>query len=242
MGGIGAFALIGSLHAQTQFPINFASTIGNTSTQTADYQITPSAGTVQYLATTINPVASVPPNLGATAADTNVARVNDYFGLPNGTLAGLGAQDGSGFLSQQVTLTIGTVVSFDYIFLTDEDNTTTFNNDLAFFTVNGALNRTIYRASMFTDVSNSPNFDLQSVGALTSGYAQMTYTVPSTGDYTFGFGVADVATNTVYSGLLIDNFYSSIPAPEPGTSALLVGAAAALGLMLLRRRAAGSAR
>ena len=235
-------ASAGSLRAQV--PISLASSNGNASTQTSAYGITPSAGTQQFLATTINPAASLPGDgsLGTTAANTNVTSLNTYFGLAAGTLAGRGIQDGSGYLTQQVTLTIGTTVRFDYIFLTDEDNTVAYNNDQAFFTVNGTINSTLRTAASLTTAelntgSPSPNFDFQSRGTLTSGYTRFTYTVPTTGNYTFGFGVGDVTTNTVYSGLLIDNINYTL-VPEPGTTLWLLAGSAMVAVVAARRRSA----
>ena len=247
--GMAALALsVSAAHAQ--IAISFASSNGNSSTQTAAYGITPSAGLQQFLLTTINPAASLPADgsLGTTSANTNVTSLNTYFGLPAGTLAGIGAQDGSGYLSQTVTLTMGSVVHFDYIFLTDEDNTlpttpapSQFHNDVAFFTVNGVFNSAIYKANQLSVAqlnagSASPNFDFQSAGTAGNGYTGFNYTVPATGTYTFGFGVSDVDTNTVYSGLLIDNFTFSV-VPEPHTDAFLaLGLSVGL-LVVLRRRA-----
>ena len=226
-------AAVSATHAQ--IPISLASSNGNASTQTAAYGITPSGGqTNQFLLTTINPASALPANgsLGTTPANTNVTTLNTYFGLASGTLAGLNAQDGSGYLSQQVTLLAGAVVRFDYVFLTNEDDTlpttpapSQFHNDRAFFTVNGTLNATIFQANQLSVAqlnagSASPNFNYQSSGAAGNGYTSFTYTVPATGNYTFGFGVVDVATNTIYSGLLIDNFNYSV-VPEPGTWAWL---------------------
>ena len=247
--GVGGLALTSaSVHAQIL--ISLASSNGNASTQTAAYGITPSGGqTNQFLLTTINPASALPANgsLGTTPANTNITTLNTYFGLPTGTLAGFNAQDGSGYLSQQVTLLAGAVVRFDYIFLTSEDNTlpttpapSQFHNDRAFFTVNGVLNSTIYQAASLSVAqlnagSASPNFNYQSTGAAGNGYTTATYTVPTTGNYTFGFGVIDVDTNTVYSGLLIDNLNFTI-VPEPGTNALLGLGAASGALALWRKR------
>ena len=242
---LGAATLLlaaGAVHAQV--PISLASSNGNASTQTAAYGITPSAGTTQFLLTTINPAASLPGDgsLGTTPANTNVTALNTYFGLATGTLAGQGVQDGSGYLTQQVTLPAGYVVRFDYVFLTDEDNTLSttssppqFHNDIAFFTVNGTSTQ-LYAASQLSAAqlnagSNSPNFSFQSNGGATGGYTHASYTGPTTGNYTFGFGVSDVGTNTVYSGLLIDNITYGPGAivPEPGTH-LLLALSAGLGV------------
>ena len=239
-----AVALSSARTVQAQIPISLASSVGNASTQTAAYGITPSAGTQQFLLTTINPAASLPGDgsLGTTPATTNVTTFNTYFGLAAGTLAGRGIQDGSGYLTQQVTLTVGTVVRFDYVFLTDEDNTVAYNNDQAFFTVNGIVNSTLFTASQLSNSdlnagSNSPNFDFQSQGPLTSGYTRFSYTVSATGNYTFGFGVSDVTTNTVYSGLLIDNInYGVAVVPEPGTAALLAFGIGGAFLVAFRHR------
>lgn len=235
---------------RAQTAISFASTNGNASTQTAAYGITPSAGILQFLLTTINPAASLPGDgsLGTTSANTDVTALNAYFGLAAGTLAGLNAQDGSGYLSQAVTLTMGSVVHFDYVFLTNEDNTlpttpapSQFHNDLAFFTVNGAYNALAsaggLSAAQLNNGSASPNFDFQSAGAAGNGYTQVSYTVPATGNYTFGFGVIDVDTNTIASGLLVDNFNSVVP--EPGTWAMIfLGAASLVTVRRVRRRRA----
>lgn len=241
---LGALGLVLALAgpARAQIPINLASSNGNASTQTASYGITPSAGTQEFLLTTINPAASLPTYLGTTPSNTNVTSLNTYFGLAAGTLGAFNAQDGSGYLSQQVTLTVGSVVSFDYIFLTAEDNSVAYNNDRAFFTVNGAINTTLRTAGQLTAAeqaqgTGSPNFDFQSQGSLTSGYTRFSYTVPTTGNYTFGFGVIDVATTTVQSGLLIDNLNYSV-VPEPGTLSLLTLGAGGVTLAALRRRRA----
>ena len=241
-------AAVPALHAQ--IPISLASSNGNASTQTAAYGITPSGGQQnQFLSTTINPAGSLPADgsLGTTPANTNVTTLNTYFGLAAGTLAGFNAQDGSGYLSQQVTLIAGAVVRFDYVFLTNEDNTlpttpapSQFHNDRAFFTVNGVINATIYQANQLSDSqlnagSASPNFNYQSSGVAGNGYTTFTFTVPTTGNYTFGFGVVDVDTNTVSSGLLIDNLQYNI-VPEPGTWAWLLVGVGALVVWHARRR------
>ena len=233
--------------AAAQVPISLASSNGNASTQTAAYGITPSGGqTQQFLLTTANPASTLPSDgsLGTTPANTNVTTLNTYFGLAAGTLAGVGAQDGSGYLTQQVTLTAGVVVHFDYIFLTNEDNTSTlpapnqFHNDLAFFTVNGTYTSLYAAANLSTAQLNagsaSPNFNFQSSGTAGNGYTRVNYTVPTTGNYTFGFGVVDVTTNTVFSGLLVDNINFSV-VPEPGTNVLL-GFGVGLGVLLIVRR------
>ncbi len=217
--------------ARAQISLLFASSDGNASTQTDTVGITPSAGTQQFLLTTINPVGSVPAGYGAAPADTNVSNLNAYFGLANGTFAGLGVASGSGYLSQQVPLNAGTVVHFDYVFLTDEDNTLTgaqFHNDRAFFTINGAINATLYQASQLSaaqlNEGSNTIFSFQ-----TPGYVTVDYTVPSTGNYTFGFGVVDIGVNTTKSGLLLDNFNYTL-VPEAGTPALLA-VGAGLGLL-----------
>lgn len=231
------FAAVSST-ARAQIPFSLANNSdGNASTQTASFGITPSAGTTQFLLTTINPAGSVPTGYGTNPADTDVANLNSYFGLANGTLAGIGAADGSGYLSQQLTLTAGSVVHFDYVFLTDEDNTLTgtrFHNDQAFLTVNGVIESTLYQASQFSstqlDNGSSTIFSFQ-----TPGYVTVSYTVPTTGDYTFGFGVVDIGVNTTKSGLLLDNFNYTV-IPEPGTDVLLVLSAGLGGLMVVARR------
>ena len=221
---LGAAAMLSTTSgAGAQVLVTFASFDGNTSTQTDTVGITPSAGTQQFLATTINPVGAVPTGYGTAAADTDVTNLNVFFGLPNGTLNGLNAKSGSGFLSEKLRLSAGTVVHFDYVFLTDEDNSltgTSFHDDQTFFTINGAINATLYQASQLSSaqLDNGSNtiFSFQ-----TPGYVTVDYTVPTTTDYTFGFGVIDVGTTTIKSGLLVDNF-NYTPIPEPGTGALLL--------------------
>ena len=69
----------------------------------------------------------------------------------------------------------------------------------------------------------------------TPGYVTLSYTVPATGNYTFGFGVVELGVNTIKSGLLLDNFNYSV-VPEPGTSALLA-LGLGVGAVVGRRRA-----
>ena len=238
LGGAAAVAIVVTAGAtgtaRAQVPVPFASSNGNASTQTAAFGITPSAGTQQFLLTTINPAGSLPTGLGITPANTNVSALNGYFGLPTGTLSSLGAQDGSGFRSVPLTLSAGSAVRFDFVFLTDEDRTlptnpppAQFHDDLAFFTVNGAVATTLARASQLSDAQL--NAGSNTIFAFqTAAYQTFTYTVPTTGDYTFGLGVIDVGTNTIKSGLLVDNFNYSATVPEPGTWAL-----AAVGATLL---------
>lgn len=234
LGGMIA-VLSGTAQAQQPaVPVSFASSIGNGSTQSAAFGIAPSAGTQQFLLTTLNPAASLPPGLGATPANTDVAALNGYFGLAAGTLAGLGTQDGSGYLSTTLSLSAGSVVRFDYVFLTDEDPTlpvnpppALFHDDLAFFTVNGTLAGTLFRASQLSPAQlaagSNTIFSFQS-----GGHQTFTYTVPTAADYTFGLGVVDVGTNTVKSGLLVDDFhYTAAAVPEPSSWALLAAAGTA---------------
>ncbi len=215
--------------------------VGNASIQTAAYGVTPTEGTGQLLLTTYN--TGIPPEVGTNPA-VNESALESFLGLPAGTLSGRNAVDGSAFRSQPLTLFTGDRVTFDYLFLTNEDTQAMsgFRNDFAFLTVNGTypgsnpiVSVTAIDASLVG--SSTPNFSLQM-----PGYVTYTFTAPANGSYTFGIGIVDVVDNGTASGLLVDNLFL-IPIPEPGTSAILFLAlgAGGIGCLWRHRRGAGPA-
>jgi hypothetical protein len=118
-------------------------------------------------------------------------------------------------LSQDVTVSAGDTLKFDWNFLTDELNEDPMYNDFGFFTIsNSAFLLASRNSSTYNMVSPPAGFDGQ------TGWMTQTYTFPAAGTYKVGFGVLNVGDAGHDSVLLLDAV--SISVPEPGTLALLV--------------------
>lgn len=186
-------------------------TLGQTSVQDDSFGIAPPAGMTYQALTEANQGES------ATALET-------FLGLAPNSLTNQGVTVGSA-IRQSVALNAGDTLSFDWNFLTDQNPGSTDYNDFSFFTLGGTL---ISLADTFTPTVPS----LFSPFAYETQYTSFTYTVPSTGSYTLGFGVANVGDTAVNSGLLVTNVQNT-PVPEPLT---LFGSLAALGLLAKARQ------
>jgi hypothetical protein len=197
------------------------STLGNASVETVDTLGTPPfEGQYQAL------VASA-----QGSADTSTLDV--FLGLAPGTLASLGATQGSA-ISQSITVSAGTTISFAWSFLTSEDLNSISNNDFAFWSI------TPFGPSpgLLSD-TNNPSLSLSNSRFIwETGYSTVTFTFASSGTYNLGFGVADSGDTLIESGLLVD---AVRVVPEPSSLVLVgLGCLAGSGFLIRARARVGS--
>jgi hypothetical protein len=186
------------------------------------------------------------------------------LGITTGTLnalyANTSATNGSA-ITQLITANAGDTLSFDWNFLTAEDPTAptfgaAYNDDYSFFVLNGqafGLSDSFTTSSTGTATPFPGNPSPSNADYLTeTGYQTVTFTVPTTGTYTLGFGVVNGLTdpnttggNDIGSALLVDNVTLNggttvgPSTPEPSTNfQLLLGFAAIVGAILLGRKRA----
>lgn len=163
------------------------------------------------------------------------------IGLP---LRASPAGEGSG-IKQTVSGNAGDILSFDFYFVTNEGH---LNGDQAFFALipsdGGAktlvfLNPLTGQGSISpVDVCDRQVFDPEPSNCdvlknRTTEWQHVTFALPSTGTFTAGFGMWEVAEGTIPSAIFIDNVRLTA-VPVPSTLVLLgVGFA---GLVFYRRR------
>lgn len=160
---------------------------------------------------------------GTSAADVAFDSVETFVGLTPGGLDPDAANGIFAFevsaLTQSFTVLAGQTLTFDWKFLTNEGA----QPDYAFVVIDGV--RTTLAATLDANAPSNPF-------AFETAVAAYSHTFLSTGTAFIAFGVVDVNDYGVTSALQIDNVQVI---PEPGTYAMLIGAAA-LGLALWRRR------
>ena len=141
-----------------------------------------------------------------------VSNLEAFLGLPAGNLDDLSTAtviEGS-TLKRTFTAQAGDTVFFDWNFFTNEnthldepDFPPSFDyNDLAFvsiFLVALPEDSILLADSIWTFVLSPTNFFAE------TGFDTFSFTLPTTGTYTLGIGVADVGDQKVPSGLLVDN-------------------------------------
>ncbi|KYC40909.1 hypothetical protein WA1_25170 [Scytonema hofmannii PCC 7110] len=169
-------------------------TIGATSIQKSAFGSGLIEGTSQALLSTA----------GATFSD---AIIETFLGLEAGSLDNLGnggVIQGSA-IRQTFTANAGDILTFNWNFLTNEKAQVFPFNDFSFVSISSL--------SELADTTFS-----SSVTSLTTqffdetGFQTFSFTIPTTGTYTLGLGVADVGDNTIDSGLLVDNVtLTSVP-------------------------------
>ena len=152
------------------------------------------------------------------------------------------AGEGSG-ISQTISGNAGDILSFDFYYVTDEG---TLNADQAYFTLvpNGPGSKTFAYLNPLTG-SGSPSpvalcdhllprsFACNFPGVnRTTDWQHAMFALPSTGAFTFGFGLYEIFEGTVPSALVIDNVRLTA-VPQPSTFALLC---AGMILLLIGRR------
>jgi len=248
------------------------STIGDASIQTSsDFGSVPPEGQqFEALVTTATTTPQLPgfdrPSFSGTNPVSTVA-LETFLGLPTGNvnMPGSGSLDmlsnsdvnfskrkvidGSAF-KQTITANAGDQVSFEWNFLTNELVPEPSNTDYAFFSVvptNSSSSPILLANADPSDPSAfSPSGTPLSVSpgqTSETGFHTQSYTIPTTGTYTLGFGVAQVNPvtpfpddNTGNSAVLIDNV-SLTPVPEPNSaSAILVFGVLGAGSLLKRKQ------
>ena len=191
----------------------------------------PPEGSDQFLITSIKTGDgdSLTPVSG-TNAITNASLQTFFHGI---TLLGT---EGSGVLIPFTVLAGDTTLSFQYDFLTNEDQSNgSHHNDFAFdalFNSSNALVAGSQNTFATVNLSTLNLFGAQSPFIFHTGYQTLTLNISALapGNYTLGLGVEDRTTSDANSGLLIDNFQI---VPEPSTIGL--GLAGAVLLLALRR-------
>ncbi len=140
---------------------------------------------------------------GHAAAQSSVpeSQLETFLGLQQGDLDGLNngpVMNGSA-ISQMITVSAGSTLSFDYNFLTNEPIVPPLYavNPFAFVTTPDLQDF----ADNFSPLMNSSTSFAQE-----TGYNTFTATFMTAGTYLLGIGVVNVTDNMYSSGLLLDNF------------------------------------
>ena len=190
------------------------SVFGQTSVESALFGITPPQGTSHALLLTAD-----------EGSAGNASLLASFLGAPALTLQGY---FGGSAIKQTFSATAGQHLLFSWNFLNGEFT----NSDLAFLAVNGEV---IELESSATQASASPVNTAVGTFA-SSGYMSGLFIVPTTGEYTIGFGIVNGSDDSVQSGLLVDNVrLADAVIPEPSTASACVIAGAAFALVATRR-------
>ncbi|MEQ9370686.1 MAG: S8 family serine peptidase [Coleofasciculus chthonoplastes F3-SA18-01] len=163
-------------------------TIGNTTIETNSIGSNPTDGNYQAFIT--NSVGSV--------SDTDMEQ---FFGLTAGALDNLGNGDiieGSGLQFQPIKVQVGDSISFDWNFITNEENSSSFS-DFGFVSITSGV------LSELADTNSNFSRFTGSFGSQTD-YGTFTHQFTESGIFTIGVGLMDAGDSYVDSGLLIDNF------------------------------------
>lgn len=192
--------------------------IGNTSIETAEFGSGPTEGNYEALVTNSSSSISVPD-------------LETFLGLDLGSLNDLGngiTYNGSA-IKQTFTANAGDVLTFDWNFLKKEEPDPIFN-DFAFVSLNSLSTlASLLKSSLVPFSDFEQQFERQ------TKFQTFSFTIPNTGTYTLGLGVANVTDTTGFSGLLVDNV-SLEPIPEPSSVlGTLVMGGLGLGRLLKRK-------
>lgn len=227
-------------------------TYGDVSVQGAGFGLDPTAGSSFAVLTTID---EIEPSVYGTPLSGNFAMA---FNDPN-QFAGLGLPvDVPAFvdaiypqystnlpnaapfphtgsvLNQTIHVEAGSVISFDYNFLSDDYNSSTgHHGDFAVVAINGFD----FFAPLDDHLLSPSNVDLSPASLLLttgeSGFHTFSYFASTEGYYTVAVGVFDSYDSSVMSALAIDNF-TVTKVPEPATLLLMGGGL--IGIFSMRRK------
>ena len=181
------------------------SSIGNTSVKSQDaIGIAPTQGIYQaYLSTE---------NLNGQGA--SASSLESFIDVPSGSLDNVvnGIAIQGSVLQQTVTAHAGDALSFNWNFLTSSDNLNSPLDDFSFVSISNVGIFLLADTNSNFISSNSYVFDSE------TGYQSFNLIIPKDGSYTVSFGVIDVYSTTLPSGLAIDNVsLTSSVVPEPAS-------------------------
>ncbi len=206
---------------------------------------TPEGNVQAFLSTAFKEVIGVDGNgkeiIGGNAAPatyiTGIAEnsLEGFFGVSQffGDNSLAEAIEGSA-IKQTFTGRAGQTLSFAWNFLTNESVGSSANpdfNDFAFATLSNNSENSFFKLA-----DTTTNFLVN--GSKTSlfeetGFKTFSYTLPTDGEYTLGFGVVDVGEPTVISGLLVDKVQA---VPEAGSTVGLLFLGTVGAVSVLKRR------
>ena len=206
------------------------SRIGDTSIQTANsFVSSPTEGVFEAFLSTAS-VADDNFNFSGTDAVPN-SDLEAFLELESGSLNNFGkvgvfpTKEGAA-IKQTFTANAGSILSFDYNFLTDEYPQSEYYNSFAFIVLNTSTNKL---ADTFSNLNSSSTFFNQE-----TGFGSFSTRLPTSGTYTLGLGIVDRG-EAFSSGLLVDNIQIT-PIPEPSSMLGLLALAALGGVSLPKRK------
>jgi hypothetical protein len=162
----------------------------------------------------------------------HISAVVPFLDVPGSSLLALGqgSPTTGSAISQDLTVSAGDILTFDWNFLTDEHNEGIAYNDFAIFTIGNTPFFLVSRNSSFSTlnlVSPPAGFDGQ------TNWATQNYTFPSSGTFKLAFAVFNVGDAGHDSVLLVDGL-TVTSVPEPGATAILIIGVA--GMFFMKRR------
>ena len=139
-------------------------------------------------------------------------------------------------IKQTFTGRAGQTLSFAWNFLTNESVGSSANsefNDFAFATLTNNSQNSFFRladtsTNFLANGSNTSFFE-------ETGFKTFSYTLPTDGEYTLGFGVVDVGEPTVISGLLLDKV-QAVPETSSTVGLLFLGTVGAVSVLKRRQK------